>query len=328
MSFSRRPGLLGRPAARAALCAALALGVITPPSCPEVWAAPDKDAKKKAAAKFKEGEALFQKHSYPEAAQAFEEAYSIAPHPSGLLNAINAWTMAGQLVRSATLAQKLIADSATDDASRTEARSKLADLQTKIGRLNIRGASQIKDLTIDGKPATPGEVFVEPGDHLIEADLEGKKTRRKVTVVAGSSEQILLEAPAAAPTTAPTATAPTATATPTATEAPRSKGLPPVVVYVGGGLTLALTGVSIWSGLDTVKAREAYDSDFKQGKASEADKEAGLAKQTRTNVLIGATVVTGAVTLGIALFATNWGKGDQTASLRVGPRSISLEGTF
>lgn len=316
-------------AARAALCGSLALGVVLP-ARPTVAqpAASDKDAKKKAAVRFKEGEALFQKHAYADAAKAFEEAYAIAPHPAVMLNAINAWTIAGQPARAATLASALVADSATDEKSREEARSKMAELQGKVGRLNIRGA-QAKKLTIDGKASSMGEIFVDPGDHLLEAETDGRKVQRKVSVVAGSSEQILLEAPPPAPTTT--------TATPTTTSAPTSnsvelepkKGLPPTVVYVGAGLTAVLGGVLVWSGLDTLKARDDFDTKVKAGTATQSDKDSGESKQTRTNVLIGVTAAAGLATVGIALFATNWG-GDKksSAQLRVGPGTLSIGGAF
>lgn len=313
-----------RSVARGVLCASLAIPVALPPVVPQALAGTvsPKD-KKKAAARFKEAEALFQKHAYAEAAQAFEEANSIAPHPSVLLNAINAWSLAGQPARAAALSQKLIDDGETDEKSKEEARSKLAELQGKIGRLNIRGA-QLKQLTLDGKAIAPGEVIVDPGDHQIEAEVDGHPVRRKVSVVAGSSQQILLDAPAA--TTAPATAAPTP-ATTSGTPVESKKGLPPTVVYVGGALTLGLLGVTIWSGLDTVKARDEFDQ---KATKTEADKEAGLAKQTRTNVFIGATAVVGLLTTGVALFATDWsgGKKKEGARLRVGPGSFLVEGTF
>ncbi len=324
----RNSSLFSRPAARGLLCAFLTLSapLLLPGQVSEAQAGTvSPQNKKKAAARFKEGEALFQKHAYAEAAQAFEEANSIAPHPAVLINAINAWAMAGQPARAATLCQKLIADPEADEKSKEEARSRLADLQGKIGKLNIRGA-QIKNLTLDGKAVEAGEVIVDPGDHLIEAEVEGKAVQRKVSVVAGSSQQILLDAPKEkAPEAAPTASAPAA-ATGEIQVEPR-KGLSPVVVYVGGAITLGLLGATVWSGLDTVKAREDFD---KKAVKTEADKEAGLAKQTRTNVMIGATAVVGLLTTGVALFATDWsgGKKKEGARLQVGPGSVLVEGVF
>jgi len=308
-----------------ALCLSLALGVVAPPRPLLAQpAATDKETKKKAAARFKEGEALFQKHAYAEAAAAFEDAYTIAPHPAVMLNAINAWSLAGQPARAATLSAKLISEGGTDEKSREEARSKMADLRGKVGRLEIRGA-QTKKLTVDGKSAAMGEVFVDPGDHLLEAEVDGQKVQRRVTVVAGSSEQILLDAPSKPTAPTPTATAaPTAAPTSTAAEGEGKKGLPPTVVYVGGALTLVAGGITTWSGLDTLKAKDEFNKN-----RTDPNKEAGLAKQNRTNVLIGVTAVMGLATVGIALFATNWDTGKKgSAQLRVGPGSLAVEGTF
>lgn len=311
--------------ARTLLCVSLGLGLVLPPSLPVAHAAADsKDAKKKAAARFKEAESLFQKHSYAEAAQAFEEANAIAPHPSVLLNAINAWTLAGQPARAASLSKDLIEDKNIDEKSKEEARAKMVELQGKVGRLNIHG-KEISKLSLDGKSIAAGERFVDPGDHLIEAEVGGRPVSRKVSVVAGSSQQVLLDAPAPAATTStPTAsTAPTPTSE---TPVEPKKGLSPVVVYVGGAITLGLLGATIWSGLDTLKAKDEFD---KKANPTESDKEAGIAKQTRTNILIGATAVTGLLTTGIGLFATNWGTDKKKdARLHVGPGSLLIEGTF
>jgi hypothetical protein len=325
----RKSSLFARPAARGFLYAFLTLsapllllGQVSQAQAGTV----SPQNKKKAAARFKEGEALFQKHAYAEAARAFEEANSIAPHPSVLLNAINAWALAGQPARAAALCQRLITDPEADEKSKEEARSQLADLQGKIGKVNIRGA-QIKNLTLDGKAVEAGEVIVDPGDHLIEAEVEGKAVQRKVSVVAGSSQQILLDAPKEkAPEATPAASTPPAATTGEIQVEPK-KGLSPVMVYVGGAITLGLLGATIWSGLDTVKAREDFD---KKAVKTEADKEAGLAKQTRTNVMIGATAVVGLLTTGVALFATDWsgGKKKEGARLYVGPGSVLVEGVF
>lgn len=324
---ARSPGL--KFLQRLALGAALSAGLASFPGGPQTlaWAQPaakpDAAAKKKAAARFREAEALFQKHAYPEAAAAFEDAYNIAPHPSVMLNAINAWTLAGQPAQAATLATKLVADPAADEKAREDARSRLAELRGKIGRLEIQGA-KARQLTVDGKSIAMGEVFVDPGDHLIEAEIGDKKIQRKVTVVAGSSERILLEAPAAAPPPPKSATA--APPPPPEPTVEKPRGLPPTVTYVGVGVTLALGGVLIWSGLDTQQARKDFDANPNR---TEADKQAGLDKQLRTNVLLGATAVAGLATAGIALFATNWkGSSQATTSLHVGPGSLTLKGAF
>jgi hypothetical protein len=278
------------------------------------------DAKKRAAARFREAEALFQKHQYPEAALAFEEAYATAPHPSVLLNAINAWALASEPVRAANLATQLLADPASDEKSRDEARGRLVEARRKIGRLELRGEG-LTSLTVDGQPTTLGEIFVTPGDHLLAALAGGQPIQRKVTVVAGGSEQILLEA---SPAPAPAASAPVAS-----TAAPEPTGLAPTWAWVGAGVTLVLVGVGTWSGLDTLAARRDFDASPLR---TQADKDAGLSKQRRTNLLFGAAAVTGLVTTGLAIFAVNWqGKDtESTAGVRllVGPGSLAVAGGF
>ncbi len=291
---------------------------------PAAASAPDKEARQRAKARFKDGETLFQKHDYEGAARAFEDAQALAPHPSVLLNAINAHVMAGHTARAATLSAQLVADSRADEKSREEARGRLAELRAKVGRLDLRGA-QVQSLSVDGTRAEPGEMFVEPGDHRIEAEVSGRKVERRVTVVAGSSEQILLDTPASATTTTTTATTTATVAPPPPTSG--GKGLSPTVTYVGIGLTAILGGITVWSGLDTLSAKRDFDD---KPVKTQADKDDGLAKQTRTNVLIGATAVLGVATLGVALFATSWRRDDgrEAAWLKVGPGAVTFGGTF
>lgn len=325
--LGRTSGNSWQGAARLLLCISLGMGVVLPPSSTPVFAADVKDARKKAAARFKEAEALFQKHAYAEAAQAFEDTNAIASHPSVILNAINAWTLAGQPARAATLSKALIDDSNIDEKSKEEARGKLVELQSKVGRINIHG-KQLSKLKLDGTTVEIGERYVDPGDHLIEAEINGRPVSRKVTVVAGSSQQVLLDItePTAPGSTSPSEKAPSSNPS-IPTELPKEKGgLSPIVVYVGGALTLGLAGVSIWSGLDTVQAKDEFD---KKSNRTENDKDAGVAKQNRTNVLIGATAVVGLITTGIGLFATNWGPDKKKdASLQLGPNSLLFRGTF
>ncbi|RYE89234.1 MAG: hypothetical protein EOO75_12170 [Myxococcales bacterium] len=92
-------------------------------------------------------------------------------------------------------------------------------------------------------------------------------------------------------------------------------------------MTVLLGGITLWSGLDTLKAKKDFDD---KPSPTQADKDDGVAKQTRTNILIGATAVAGVATIGIALFATNWGGSSKRegAWLRVGPGAVSLGGAF
>jgi hypothetical protein len=62
---------------------------------------------------------------------------------------------------------------------------------------------------------------------------------------------------------------------------------------------VGLGAVTVWSGLDVLKAHDNYDG------TSREQYDEGLEKQRRTNILIGATAVAGVATGVIAVF-TQW----------------------
>jgi hypothetical protein len=82
------------------------------------------------------------------------------------------------------------------------------------------------------------------------------------------------------------------------------------VTIIGGVLTAAAGGLTIVSGLDTKKKRDAFPDDRTQENLDQA-----FASQTRTNVLLGTTIGLGVITGVIALFFTDW---DGPKSARVG----------
>ena len=88
-------------------------------------------------------------------------------------------------------------------------------------------------------------------------------------------------------------------------------------------------GVTLWSGLDTNRARDEFETDPSQSALDD-----GQAKQSRTNLLLGATAVAGVGTAVIGLFFTNW-KGSskpkpppEDAGLIIGPSFVGARGRF
>lgn len=85
-------------------------------------------------------------------------------------------------------------------------------------------------------------------------------------------------------------------------------GLPPVVFWVGVGVTGALAVVSTWSGFDTSSANDDYlDAPTKRAY------DDAHARQSRTNVLVGVTAALAATSLVLALL-TDWGGSDEQGS--------------
>jgi hypothetical protein len=289
-------------------------------------AEPSADDKARAAKLFRDGEAAFRQHRYDKAGEAFEEANAIAPHPAALFNAARAWEKAGMLVRAANLCARYLADAPEDDARRTKANALIAELIPKLGRIQVvdKGA---KNVEIDGAPRELDVTYVDPGDHTVTGVFGDRVVRRKISIVAGSLERVVLDRPK--PTKTPVAPEPEPEPEADADrDAPRDdKPLSPTWVWVGAGTTAVLGGLTIWSGLDTQSAREDYDAN-----PTPEGLDEGRGKQRRTNVLLGATAVVGAGTAAIALLLTEWSPSDETpgaeVSLRLGPAALLLDGKF
>ncbi|MBI4816174.1 MAG: hypothetical protein HY791_07950 [Deltaproteobacteria bacterium] len=85
---------------------------------------------------------------------------------------------------------------------------------------------------------------------------------------------------------------------------PPQSGLPRWVTWSGLVASVALGGVSVWSGFDAKSA--ASESRTEPTSAAVADIEE---RQGRTNALVVATAAVGVVTLVVALLGTNWQDG-------------------
>lgn len=284
------------------------------------------DDKKRAAARFRDGERAFRKHDYTSAAAAFEEANQIAPHPAALFNAARALEKAGELARAANLCARYLKDAPEKDKRRTSANAMLAELRPKLGRITVGGAGE--DVAIDGVVVELEETYVDPGDHVVTASFAGRVVERTVTVVAGSLERITLEAPK--PVTAMDSTEPEPEpdfVRDDPEKEPATKPLSPTYFWVGVGATAVLGGVTVWSGLDTNSAREEFDAT-----PSQSGLDDGRSKQTRTNMLLGATAVVGTLTAVTGLFFTDFSSPKKRQSepigLSIGPGGVRVSGQF
>lgn len=262
-------------------------------------------AQQSAARTFHDAERAFAAGEYARAASLFEEAYAVRPHPSSLWNAAHAHAKAGDRARAAKLYARLLREAPTSTEA-GDAKASLEVLTSQLGRLRVRAAPEIRSRTVDGAVVEDDEiVFVEPGVHAIEgAGSGGVIVRKSIEVSAGTLVVVPLASGATSPSTPP----------PAAPEpAPTSRGLAPIFVVVGGAATLALGGVTVWSGLDVAAQRRTYERT-----SAEADFAAGQDKQLRTNVLLAATLGLAAITGVTALF-TDFGAPvlGRSAKLRV-----------
>lgn len=307
-----------------------------------------------AAAAFGEGQRAQLRGDYARAADLFELADRSAPSPAALRSAIRNHRAAGHLARAATLsrdAQQRYPADADTSALATEV---LGEAATQLAELHVR-CEPACSLAIDGRAAAESaqasfDLFVDPGTRAIVASWAGREpVTRSIEAVAGSDESVAIEAPAVPEPAVSTASeeddageegasepGPGAIARPMdevivrPAPPPSSSGISPAFFGVSAGLTAVLLGIGIWSGVDTLDARDRYVAD-----PTRAGYEDGVDRQWRTDgLLIGAGVL--AITTVVLAIFTDW-DGDAPATehawmpwitVEPGAGVIGLSGTF
>jgi hypothetical protein len=265
-----------------------------------------------AARAFADGQAAQLEGNYERAAQSYELAFSVAPSKEALRSAVRARQQANQLPRAATLATLLLAQYPDDAESTKLANEVIGEARGKLARIPV-ACTPACTVALGGRAislnaAASHVVFAPPGRHGLEVTFDGDRAlTREITVKAGDDVNLPFEAPPSA-ARPPSRRAPQAAPTETgdaqvsAHGEARGKPLSPTYVFIGAGLTAAIAGVTVWSGLDTVHAHDAYV------KAPTAEGWSdGRSKQLRTNILIGSTAAVGVATGLVALFWTQWG---------------------
>lgn len=150
------------------------------------------DDAKAAAVHFREGQRAFDAHDYARAGSEFEAANAAKPAAAALLGAGLAWERGGDALRAANDLAAALAAGGLEARDETTARTHLADLDTKLGHLDVSGpASQHLSIDAQDRGPLPLEVRVTPGDHALEmVTAGGTAVRRVVTVAPGATMRI------------------------------------------------------------------------------------------------------------------------------------------
>jgi hypothetical protein len=288
--------------------------------------------RKQAAKEFADGDHAFKGGDFKGAAEAYERAYRALPHYSALWNAARAWFRAGDLPRAANLYARYLNEAPTNARDRNNALKSLQSLSEKLAHLQIH-ATDVQDVKVDGDATTTTDVYVTPGAHVVEGHTsDGKPVRQSQNVEAGETVSVALMAPTTAPASGGTPPPPV----PAEQGQKKSRGLSPIVVVFGGAVTAVLGGITVWSGLDTLNQKDTFDQSPTQDNL-----DVGRQKQTRTNILIGATIGAGVLTGVVAIFFVDWkgsaatkkddaptGAAVENVRLGVGPGSVLVQGEF
>jgi len=305
------------------LALATSLAMVTLAPAGTAYAAePTAQDKALAAKRFREATRLFKLKEFRRAAELFEEAYGIAPHPDALLNAMDAYEQSGELALAAEASSRLFADFSAG-SPRVIAERRLARLAPKLGRLRIEVEAGGSDLRVNGAPARPGDRWVDPGAHLVEARYGDETVERRIDVAAGAVAPVKLEAPKAAPPPPPPEEK---------DEGPWPRPIHPGYFFGGVGLSVLSTSLLIWSGVDTENARTEFDAN-----PTREGLDDGRTRQARTNVLVATTTIFATATALVGAFGVDWTFGAKatteptetgTIKVRVGPLGLGVEGAY
>ncbi len=289
---------------------------------------PDAAKVRLAGEEYDAGALAYKNKEFEVAASHFEAADAAVPSAKVLRFAIRARSEAGQGSRAATLAALALARHGDDPETVKLARETLEKTEPLLHKVSVSCAPPcvlaVGTRAVPGEATTRWTVYLDPGKASISASFFGNTSAQKdIDAKAGGASDIRLEPAeagnpaAAAPPPATSGDKPAVDApaeppdgpAPDAAAADTGSGLPPIVFIGGLVATAALGGVTIWSGVDTKNnpGPDAVRSACAGQGTSCPEYQDGLAKETRTNVLLGATAGVAVITGVVGLFLTNWG---------------------
>lgn len=283
---------------------------------------------------FAEGQRAQLRGDHARAADLFELANATAPSAAALRSAMRNHRAAGHAAQAASDALEALSRYGEDGATVQLANGLLAELAPGLTRLTLECAPDCT-ITLDGRALGSAafsrrELFVEPGSHTVRAAWpEHAPAEQRFDAVAGQAQTVHLDRPAAlaeptpppaplpapAPVVEPPAPPPPAPAPP-----PRRRaGLPPVYFWAATGLTAVATGLAVWSGMDTLSARDEYVK-----APTRARYDDGVTLELRTNALFVTSAVVGVATVALGLFFTDWGMAELEPVVALGDREVTL----
>ena len=134
----------------------------------------DPATRDKSRAAFKKGVSQIKAQDWAGARASFEEAYSLFPHPSILLNlGMSRLKTDDPAGAEEALMKFLQEDSGAEAGELASARDALADARGKIGTIHLALTPATAKATIDGKPTDKTDVRVKAGSHAITIEAEG-----------------------------------------------------------------------------------------------------------------------------------------------------------
>jgi hypothetical protein len=276
----------------------------------------DTPERRRAAELYDRAVALYEAAKYGEAAQSFYEADRLSPSSDALSSAIAAARLAHDDLLIARAAQRAVAREGSDPKLAGDARAALSEAEAHLARVDFSCAPTPCSLSIESNAVEPGRHYLLPGTRVLSARFGSEQVEQRASLAAGSLYTITLSAPAK---TAPIAKRAQSSRPPR--DVSPTKPLPAWTFYAGAGVSLALAGVTIWSGVDALS-----DVDHYEGTRLGADRDAAQSSVRRTDLLLAGTVLMSGLTAYAAIAWVDFG--GQRQALSVAPRSTGAVVTW
>ncbi len=310
------------------------------------------DRVRSAADEYDAGRRAFNDSKFDEAAIHFENAFHDAPAAAAIRNAIAARSKAGHYARAATEAALAQTKYPDDAQTRDLVKSTLSEFEPKLHKtvLNCSPACGVvaDNRAVSIEDASRVVFYLDPGDHEVVVSWGEDRTKAvKVSAKAGGKTDLSLEAPAPKPKPAPdqplNASGRGVGSPPVTAEQPSRKPFGPAIFIVGSVLTVGAGVALIASGVDTLNnpGTQKVRALMLPGMSCEnlgekcPEYQQGLASQTRTNVILGATIGVAVATAVIGIFFTQWSSPEKPKEAKIRPlleigstSQIGLQGSF
>ena len=289
---------------------------------------------------FETGTQAFERGDFTTAAAEFQAAIAQRPHPVIRFNLALSLARLGRPKAAIEQLQLTINDTATDKELRARAEREQRSAEQALSRVTFRLADPSRErVELDGAAvdvADRQELAIDPGLHnvrvisgssvVLDQDLElapgervelrvGERSRRiDVVVVPDPTKPVAGVMPIPAPPSAPLQS---------------RRPVPVGWFYAGLGVTAVVTGVTVWSGLDTQSALDDYERDLPKLSQQQADERVkdGHQRELRTNLLLAGSLLSAAGSAVLGVWFVDFG-GNAQARASIGPRQLLVSGTF
>lgn len=252
------------------------------------------DAQPAAREKFRQATEAHERGDYRTAAELFEEAHRLAPAAGAKFNAGIAWDESGNASRAADDYETALEMGGLTEDEAKQAEERLGALRKVLGYLSVDEPAGATAEVEGTKALVPFRTHLSPGKHLILGTRGAATTTFEVDVHAGEVKHVVLELPAqpepaskkVTPRPLPPDSGHLAKEQPQASSsAATTWGL----VALGAGVVFS--GVAVVLGVQTLKARDAWDA---SGHHDISKHDDAVQLRAFTNVAWGGAIVAGA----------------------------------